>query len=103
MLACLLAFKALVFSNEGRSALQSIYLRTQSSGIQEPEPESKHGTDGIYNLINAFEWKKQPPLLCCWLTLLRSIDLEDVPQIHVIEAVGALSSSALHFCLDGKR
>lgn len=103
LLACLFAFKELVFSNEGRSALHSIYLRTQSSGIHDPEPESKYVTDGNHNLVSAFEWKKQPPLMCCWLTLLRSISTDDVLLVHVIEAVGLLSSSALHFCLDGKR
>lgn len=91
-------------SVEGQSALLSICLSIQSSGIEESESESRHENDVNYNLIdNAFDWKKQPPLLYSWVTLSRSIDSEDVPSLYAIEAVGTLCSGALHFCMDGKR
>ncbi|KAM7500791.1 hypothetical protein LguiA_025205 [Lonicera macranthoides] len=103
LLSCLSAFEELASSLEGQSALLSICLSIQTSGIEESESETRHENDVNYNLINnAFDWKKQPPLLYAWVTLSRSIDSEDVPPLYAIEAVGALCSGALHFCMDGK-
>lgn len=56
-----------------------------------------------YNLLNEFESRKYPPLLCCWIKLLRSIDAKDSLSTYAIEAAGALSLGALHFCIDRKR
>ncbi|XP_059626354.1 protein virilizer homolog [Cornus florida] len=96
LLACLSVFKELVCCNEGQSALLSIFLHIQSSGVEECESESRHG------FFNGFEWRKHPPLLCCWKNLLSYIDSKDVPPVFVIEAVGTLSSGAQLFCVDGK-
>lgn len=103
MVACLLAFKAISSSAEGRSAFQSIYLCVRSSGDQELKSEAKHGGDGKFFTIDAPKWKKHPPLLHCWLTLLRSISSGNLPQVHAVEALAALSLGVLRFVLDGKR
>ncbi|XP_059646578.1 protein virilizer homolog [Cornus florida] len=102
LLDCLSVFKELVCCNEGQSALMSIFLHIQSSGVEEFESESRHEKDGKYSLLNEFEWRKHPPLLCCWTNLLSYIDSKDVPPLFAIEAVGVLSSGALLFCMDGK-
>ncbi|KAL1813356.1 hypothetical protein ACET3Z_023421 [Daucus carota] len=102
LVACLLAFKAISSSAEGRSAFQSIYLCVRSSGDQELKSEAKHGGDGKFFTIDAPKWKKHPPLLHCWLTLLRSISSGNLPQVHAVEALAALSLGVLRFVLDGK-
>ncbi|KAL7225923.1 hypothetical protein ACSBR1_021135 [Camellia fascicularis] len=102
LLACLSTFKELGSCSEGQSALLSIFLHIQSSSTEEYDSDSRHERDGSYNLLNALEWRKSPPLLCCWITLLRSLDSKDDVPDFAIEAVGALSSGALLFCIDGK-
>ncbi|KAK3033337.1 hypothetical protein RJ639_034184 [Escallonia herrerae] len=102
LLECVLAFKQLGLPIEGRSALLSI-LSHQTSNIEDFESDNRHDSDGNYNLDDAMEWKRRPPLLCCWITLLRSIDEEDILPVYAVEAVGALSLGALQFCMDGKR
>ena len=103
LLACLSTFKELGSCSEGQSALLSIFLHIQSSSTEEYDLDSRHEREGSYNLLNALEWRKSPPLLCCWITLLRSLDSKDDVPDFAIEAVGALSSGALLFCMDGKR
>ncbi|KAK3028735.1 hypothetical protein RJ639_037758, partial [Escallonia herrerae] len=101
LLECVLAFKQLGSSSEGRSALLSI-LSHQTSNIVDFESDNRHDSDGNYNFDDAMEWKRRPPLLCCWITLLRSIDMEDTLPVYAVEAVGALSLGALQFCMDGE-
>lgn len=96
LVACLLAFKDLGSSAEGRSGLLSVFLHVQSSYGEESEPESRQVIDGKFDLIEL----NNPPLLFCWRTLLNSIETEDVPSVSAIEAVEALSSGALSFCMD---
>ncbi|XP_052200578.1 protein virilizer homolog [Diospyros lotus] len=98
--ACLSTFKEFCSSSEGQTALLSIFMHAQSSRTEEYDSDGRHETDG--NLFNALEWRKSPPLLCCWITLLRSLDSKDVIPDFAIEAVGALSSGALQFCIDRK-
>lgn len=102
LVACLLAFEAISLSTEGQSAFQSMYMWIRSSGDLVLESETKHGADGNHYTINASEWKKHPPLLLCWLTLLRSISSENLPQSYAVEALSALSLGALRFALDGR-
>lgn len=102
LVACLSAFKELGSSVEGRSAMLSIFLRIQSSCVGESESGSRTITDLKLDFINVFELKKHPPLLSCWINLLSSIESEDFPPEFAIEAVGALSSGALCFCMDAK-
>lgn len=80
-----------------------MYMCIQFSGDQVLESETKHGADGNYYTFNASEWKQHPPLLRCWLTLLKSISSENLPQLYAVEALSALSLGALRFALDGKR
>lgn len=100
MVACLSAFKDLGSSSEGRSGLLSIFMHAQSSYHEESESDSRQLIDGNPNLI---ELKKDPPLLLCWRNLLNSIEVDNAPSVYTIEAVEALSSGALTFCMDKKR
>ncbi|KAK6131594.1 hypothetical protein DH2020_034608 [Rehmannia glutinosa] len=102
LLACLSAFKGMGSSTEGQSALLSIVKRIQSSTVQDSESQVRHETNASCGIIHASEWKEHPPLLCCWTTLLRSIDTKDVPAVHVAAAIDTLASGALGFCMDGK-
>ncbi|KVH90545.1 Protein virilizer [Cynara cardunculus var. scolymus] len=96
LVACLLAFKDLGSSSEGRSGLLSVFLHVQSSYGEESEPESRQVIDGKFDLLEL----NNNPLLFCWRTLLNYIEMEDVPSVSAIEAVEALSSGALSFCMD---
>ncbi|KAI3471763.1 hypothetical protein Pfo_028416 [Paulownia fortunei] len=102
LLACLSAFKEMGSSTEGQSALLSIVKHIQSSTIKDSEFQIKHESDASCSVIPASEWKDHPPLLCCWNTLLRSIDSKDVPAVQVAAAIDALASGALGFCRDGE-
>ncbi|KAI8562895.1 hypothetical protein RHMOL_Rhmol03G0070900 [Rhododendron molle] len=101
LLACLSTFKELCSSSEWKSALHSLLLHIQSSRNEECDVDGRYERDGSDNLLNTFEWRKSPPLLCCWITLLRSLDSKDVVPDYAVEAVDALSSGALCFCMDG--
>lgn len=103
LLACLSTFKELCSSSEWKSALHSLLLHIQSSRNEECDVDGRYERDGSDNLLNTFEWRKSPPLLCCWITLLRSLDSKDVVPDYAVEAVDALSSGALFFCMDGIR
>ena len=102
MLACLTVFKELGSCNEGQNALMAVFLRIRSGDV-ELEQERGHERGGSHNVLTEYEWKKLPPLLCCWTKLLRSVDPSDSFPTYAIEAVGALSLGALCFCVDGKR
>lgn len=97
LVACLSAFKDLGSSSEGRSGLLSIFIHVQSLDNEESESDSRQINDANFDLI---ELQKSPPLLFCLSTLLKSIDMDDVPSVSAIEAVEALSAGALTFCLD---
>lgn len=56
-----------------------------------------------YNVPSEAEWKKCPPLLCCWKKLLRLIDTTESLSTYAIEAVHTLSVGSLQFCLNGDR
>ncbi|KAK9290992.1 hypothetical protein L1049_009175 [Liquidambar formosana] len=102
LLACLTAFKELGSCNEGQSALVAIFSRICSSSVEELESDRGLEGDGNYILFNKFEWRKRPPLLCCWKRLLRSVNSMDGLSTYAIDAVGALSLAALRFSMDGK-
>lgn len=55
------------------------------------------------NIPSIVEWRKCPPLLNCWMNLLRSIDPTEDLSSYGIEAVYALSVGSLHFCPNGDR
>lgn len=102
LLACLTVFKELGSCIEGQNALMGVFLRICSSDI-ELEQEKGHERGGNHSDLNEYEWKKLPPLLCCWTKLLRSVEQGNGLPTYAIEAVGALSLGALSFCMDGKR
>ncbi|CAK9141126.1 unnamed protein product [Ilex paraguariensis] len=102
LLASILAFKEFGSCTEARDSLLSIFLYIHSSSIEELESQSRREHNGNYSLIHASEWKKCPPLLCCWTKLLRSVDSNDVLPVYLVEAVGALSSGALRYCMEGE-
>lgn len=103
LLACLSTFRELSSSNEWQSALHSLLLHIHSSRNEESDIDGRYERDGSDNVLNAFERRKSPPFLRCWITLLRSLDSKDAVPDFAIEAVGALSSGALRFCMDGIR
>lgn len=98
---CLTAFKELVSCNGGQKALVSAVCNTRS-GLEEFDSGGIHERNGNLSL-NEFDWRKNPPLLCCWTKLLESIDSKDSLSTYAIEAISALSLGSLHFCMDGKR
>ncbi|KAL5545698.1 hypothetical protein UlMin_005385 [Ulmus minor] len=101
LLACLAAFKDLGSCNEGRASLATIFYRIQSIG--EHESHGGHEWDvSRYDLFTEFEWRKQPPLLCCWRKLLKSVDHRNDLSDYLIESINALSLGSLWFCMDGK-
>ncbi|XP_057962822.1 protein virilizer homolog isoform X2 [Malania oleifera] len=102
LFACLRALKDLGSCYEGRSALLSIFLHIKSSSAEELESTKQNQKDEDNNLFSEHEWRNSPPLLCCWIQLLSTIDSDDSSSFNAIEIVGALSLAALNFCMDGK-
>ncbi|XP_057778024.1 protein virilizer homolog isoform X2 [Salvia miltiorrhiza] len=102
LLTCLSAFKEMASSAEGCSALLSILKHTKPSGIEDSENQIKQESNTSCDIIYASEWKENPPLLCCWTTLLKSIDSKDVPAAQVASAIDTLATGALCFCIDGE-
>lgn len=98
---CLTAFRELVSCGEGQSALISIICHTHSA-LEEFDSGRGHERNDDRSLLNEFEWRKNPPLLCCWTKLLNSVDSNDGLSTYAVEAVCALSLGSLRFCLDGK-
>ncbi|XVE96282.1 hypothetical protein REPUB_Repub02eG0207600 [Reevesia pubescens] len=99
--SCLTAFKDLGSCTEGRSALMSALLYSSSSTRGELESEIGYEKNENFHYLNESEWRKSPPLLCCWTKLLRSVDSKDCLSTYTIEAVKALSFGSLCFCMDG--
>ncbi|KAL0338697.1 UNVERIFIED_CONTAM: protein virilizer [Sesamum angustifolium] len=100
LLACLAAFKEMGSSADGQSALLSFVKHIQSSTIQDSESQINRESDASYGKVHASEWKEHPPLLCCWTSLLRSIDSKNVPPVQVAVAIHTLTSGALGICMD---
>ncbi|KAK4396587.1 protein virilizer [Sesamum angolense] len=103
LLACLAAFKEMGSSADGQSALLSFVKHIQSSTIQDSESQINRESDASYGKVHASEWKEHPPLLCCWTSLLRSIDSKNVPPVQVAVAIHTLTSGALGICMDRER
>lgn len=99
---CLTAFRELVSCGEGQSALISIICHTHSA-LEEFDSGRGHERNDDRSLLNEFEWRKNPPLLCCWTKLLNSVDSNDGLSTYAVEAVCALLLGSLRFCLDRKR
>ena len=67
------------------------------------ELDQKDDMDVNNNVPSIAEWRKCPPLLSCWMKLLRSIDTTEGLSPYAIEAVYALSMGSLQFCMNGNR
>ncbi|XP_047976434.1 protein virilizer homolog isoform X3 [Salvia hispanica] len=102
LVTCLSAFKEMASSAEGRNALLSIVKHAMPSVVEDSENQIKHESNTSCGIIYATELKENPPLLCCWTTLLKSIDSKDVPAAQVTSAIYTLASGALGFCIDGE-
>lgn len=97
LVACLAGFRALGSCSEGKTALASVLVDIYNV--------DEHGSQGHKKgsncTFNVSSWRTNPPLLCCWKKLLISIDSNDYMPMYAIQAVDALSSGSLSFCLDG--
>lgn len=101
LLSCLLLFKDLGSSTEGRSALVATFSELNNSAEDlEGEKGSERGENGN---LDVYDLKGRRPLLRCWGYLQKSIDSRDAVSTCSIEAVNALSVGCLQFCHDGKR
>ncbi|KAI4348874.1 hypothetical protein L6164_009542 [Bauhinia variegata] len=100
LLACVTAFKELASCTEGQSAIKALLF-----GVHSNDQKSESQKDGgamNFNIHGEAEWRSCPPLLCCWIKLLRSINTKESLSTDVIEAIYALSVGSLQFCLDGE-
>ncbi|KAL1369387.1 protein virilizer homolog isoform X1 [Arachis hypogaea] len=99
LLACLTAFKELASCTQGQMAIGA-----SLSGIHSQAHELESSNDD--NVVNCndhrvAEWKKRPPLLSCWMKLLRSINSKDDLSTGAVDAVYMLSLGSLQFCIEG--
>ncbi|KAK8562208.1 hypothetical protein V6N12_049255 [Hibiscus sabdariffa] len=101
LVSCLTAFKDMGSCTEGRIALLSALLYSSSSTHEELESERGNEKNVNFCFLNESEWRKSPPLLCCWIKLLRSVDSKDYLSPCTLEAANALSLGTLGFCMDG--
>ncbi|CAL0299449.1 unnamed protein product [Lupinus luteus] len=99
LLACLAAFKELASCSKGQMAIEATL-----SGIHSHagEHDSRNDDGNVnYNGPSVSEWENHPPLLSCWVKLLRSIGAKEDLATYTIEAVYALSVGCLQFCMSG--
>ncbi|XP_027363282.1 protein virilizer homolog isoform X3 [Abrus precatorius] len=99
LLACLTAFKELASYGEAQMAFGETHFGINSR-VHEHEPQ-KDDRNVNYNVPSVAEWSKCPPLLSCWMKLLRSIDSKEGFSTYGIEAVYALCVGSLQFCMNG--
>ncbi|XP_061352385.1 protein virilizer homolog [Gastrolobium bilobum] len=98
LLACLTAFQELALCSEGQKAFGATLFDIHSNA-RELEPQ-KDDRIVNYNVPSIEEWRKCPPLLSCWMKLLRSIDTKEGLSTYAFEAVYALSVGSLLFCMN---
>ncbi|KAM6547755.1 hypothetical protein CsatB_019431 [Cannabis sativa] len=103
LLACLTVFKELGSDNVGQNTLVVIFNRVLSRTEEIGSHRAQERDDnGDYGNVDEFEWRKQPPLLCCWKKLLQSIDSKDGFSDYAIESINALCLGSSSFCMDGE-
>lgn len=104
LLACVVAFKEIGSQNEGQSSLAAIFKQIHSN-VEEPGAHRGHERDGygVYQLLNEFEWRKQPPLLICLKKLLASVDSKESLSGYSVQALNTLCLGSLYFCMDKER
>ncbi|CAN0847560.1 Protein virilizer homolog [Linum grandiflorum] len=100
LLSCLISLKDLSSCGEGRSALLTFWSLVKGSS---KDLESEMGDERNENHeADDFEWSKNPPLLCCWRILLKSVDSMDGLSTCAVGAINALSVGSLSFCVEDK-
>ncbi|XP_028185575.1 protein virilizer homolog [Glycine soja] len=98
LLACLTAFKELASCGEGQMAFGATHFGIHSHALElEPRKDDRN----VNYVSSVAEWIKCPPLLSCWMKLLRSIDTKEGLSTYAIEAAYALSVGSLQFCMNG--
>ncbi|KAB2034801.1 hypothetical protein ES319_D04G109100v1 [Gossypium barbadense] len=101
LVSCLTAFRDMGSCTEGRNALLSALLYSSSSTHDELESERGNEKNVNFHFLNESEWRKSPPLLCCWIKLLKSIDSKDHLPPYTLEAANVLALGTLGFCMGG--
>ncbi|TYH21780.1 hypothetical protein ES288_A04G073500v1 [Gossypium darwinii] len=101
LVSCLTAFRDMGSCTEGCNALLSALLNSSSSTHDELESERGNEKNVNFHFLNESEWRKSPPLLCCWIKLLKSIDSKDHLPPYTLEAANVLSLGTLGFCMGG--
>ncbi|ONK69373.1 uncharacterized protein A4U43_C05F22180 [Asparagus officinalis] len=96
LLACLLTLKEFTCSFQGRTALFSIFRKYQPSARQD-HGETEKELD--MNIPDECNWRQFPPFLCCWKMLSGYLNSRDDSMNYIIEAVYALTLSALHLSI----
>ncbi|KAK7268102.1 hypothetical protein RIF29_20789 [Crotalaria pallida] len=99
LLACLAAFKELASCSEGQMAIVATFFGIHSHARELDSRKDYRNVN--YNGLSVSEWETCPPLLSCWMKLLRSIDAKEDLMTYAIEAVYALSVGCLLFCMNG--
>ncbi|CAL0317010.1 unnamed protein product [Lupinus luteus] len=99
LLACLAAFKELASCSKGQMAIGSTLFGIHSHARE--LDSRKDNMNESYNGPSIAEWENCPPLLSCWMKLLRSIEAKEDLTTYTIEAVYALSVGCLQFCMSG--
>lgn len=98
-----MAFKELGSCDMGQKTLVEFY-RIQSSAEEVGSQRGRERDENtIHDILCDYELRRRPPLLHCWKELLRSVEFKDVLLDYAIEAIYALTSGCLSFCMDGKR
>ncbi|KAK7278744.1 hypothetical protein RJT34_23780 [Clitoria ternatea] len=99
LLACLTAFQVIASCCDCQTAFGATHFGIHTHAHElDPQRDDRNVN---YNVPNVAEWRKCPPLLSCWMKLLRSVDAKEGLSTYAIEAVYALSVGSLQFCMNG--
>uniref|UniRef100_A0A7N0V598 Virilizer N-terminal domain-containing protein n=1 Tax=Kalanchoe fedtschenkoi TaxID=63787 RepID=A0A7N0V598_KALFE len=100
LLACVVAFKEAVSTDDGQRALTIFCSRICSAG-EDFEYEDENKFEGRLNLFEKTQWLRNPPLLCCWKKLLASVESNDSTLPGGIDAILVFCTGALKFSFEG--
>ncbi|CAL1370671.1 unnamed protein product [Linum trigynum] len=101
LLSCLISLKEMGSCSEGRSALLTSSSSVVNGTLMEVEShkgDERNGNRGG----DVYEWSNNPPLLHCWMKLLKFVDHLDGLSTWAVEAINALSAGSLSFCVNEK-
>lgn len=86
----------------GRKTLAEFYRIHSSVEEVGSQRGRERDENTIHDILCDHELRRHP-LLYCWKELLRSVEFKDIWLDYAIEAIYALTSGCLSFCMDGKR